>query len=73
MAAVNPARLFGFGSLGHIAEGYDASFVWIKEEQSIIKNKEVVSKSGWSPYDGKELSYIVAGTWDRGERVFSLS
>ena len=70
MAAAKAAQKFGFPTLGKIKNGYAASFVWIAKETQTIRNDELVSKCGWSPYDGMELPYIVCGTWKNGQLVF---
>ncbi|MEZ4741016.1 MAG: amidohydrolase family protein [Bdellovibrionota bacterium] len=71
MGAAKAAIPFGFSSLGKLEVGYDASFVWISRQTQTIRNKEVVSKCRWSPYDGMELPYTVCATWHKGQLVYN--
>lgn len=70
MSASRPAELFGFDKKGTIANGFDGDFVWIKRENFLVRNEEVVSKCGWTPYDGFNLPIKIMGTWNRGKCVF---
>lgn len=70
MSASRPAELFGFGKKGRLAVGFDADFVWIKKESFVVRNEEVVSKCGWTPYDGLNLPIKIMGTWNRGRCVY---
>jgi dihydroorotase len=69
MAAARPASLFGFSRKGLIAAGFDADFVWLSDKPRVIKKEEVVSKCGWTPYDGMTLPRGVLATWTKGRRV----
>ncbi|MFQ5509857.1 MAG: dihydroorotase [Leptospirillia bacterium] len=53
ITAGGPARLFGIGGKGQIAEGYDAdlTLVDLNETRKVV-NADVVSKCGWTPYEG---------------------
>lgn len=68
----NPAKIFGIKGKGKILEGYDADFVMIdlkrKEE---IKNEDVVSKCGWTPYNGMTTGGKVVSTFVRGNLVYN--
>jgi dihydroorotase len=70
MSASRPAELFGFHTKGQLADGFDGDFVWIRRENFLVRNEEVVSKCGWTPYDGFNLPVKVMGTWNRGKCVF---
>lgn len=70
MSAQRPAELFGFAGKGRLANGFDADFVWIRRESFTVTNKEVVSKCGWTPYDGISLPVKIIGTWNRGRCVY---
>ena len=70
MSASRPAELFGFKSKGRLANGFDGDFVWIRQENFMVRNEEVVSKCGWTPYDGFNLPVKIMGTWNRGKCVF---
>ena len=52
----NPVRIFGIQKKGYIKEGFDADFTIVDMNKTIeIKNKNIESKCGWSPFDGFEF------------------
>lgn len=54
LMSYNPAKIFGIQGKGEIKEGMDADLVLLDMEmKKKIQNEEVVSKCGWTPYDGK--------------------
>jgi len=63
----NPVKIFGIRGKGFIREGFDADFTIVNMNKKItIKNKNIESKCGWSPFDGVEfkgtpVSTIIAG------------
>ena len=63
----NPVKIFGIRGKGFIKEGFDADFTIVDMNKKItIKNKNIESKCGWSPFDGDEfkgtpVSTIIAG------------
>lgn len=70
LASTEPAKRFGFDDLGQIAVGKEASFVWIEEKPWTLTAKEVVSKCGWTPYDGMSLPARVRVTWLKGRNIY---
>jgi dihydroorotase len=66
-----PARVYGIKNKGHLAEDFDAdlTLVDIKTTRP-VRDEEVFSRAGWSPYAGRELtgwpSYTIVG----GQVVF---
>ena len=49
----NPAKIFGIAGKGKIEVGYDADLVVVDlNNKEIIKNEDVISKCGWTPYSG---------------------
>jgi dihydroorotase len=49
----NPVKIFGIQNKGFIKEQYDADFTIIDMHKIIeIKNENIESKCGWSPFDG---------------------
>lgn len=69
MATVNPARVFGFRDLGELKAGARADFVLLSREPAKVQGEEVVSKCGWTPYDGWTLPCSVKWTYRRGMRM----
>jgi len=66
-----PAEIFGILNKGRIAEGYDADFIVIDlEHKHEIKNDELFTKCGWSPFDGAVVRGKVMKTFVRGQCVY---
>ena len=63
----NPVKIFGIQNKGYIKKGFDADFTIIDMNKIIeIKNENIESKCGWSPFDGfefkgKPVATIVGG------------
>ena len=63
----NPIKIFGIKNKGFIKEGYDADFTIVDMNKKItIKNENIESKCGWSPFNGVEfkgtpVATIIAG------------
>jgi dihydroorotase len=70
LTSAGPARLFGIARKGRIAAGYDAdvTVVDLKRRQEIT-NRWVVSRAGWTPYDGVSVTGWPVGTIVRGCKV----
>jgi len=65
------ADLFNIKERGYIREGYWADFVIIDLDNGITaNNKKVISKSGWTPYDGFEFRSSVYATIVNGDLVY---
>jgi dihydroorotase len=70
LSSHGPNRLFGIARKGRIAAGYDADFTIVDMKRSeTIRNEQVGSKAGWTPYDGKQVTGWPVGTIIRGTRV----
>lgn len=66
-----PARVWDAAAKGRIQEGYDADLVLVDlNKTATIRNAEQVSKCGWSPWDGTELTGWPVRTWVLGRCVF---
>lgn len=65
-----PARVFGLRHKGFIRLGYDADFTIVDLKQKhTINNQDIVSKCGWTPFHGKELTGKPLYTIIRGNIV----
>ena len=52
----NPNKIFVIKKKGFIKEGYDADFTIVDMNKKIvIKNENIESKCGWSPFNGVEF------------------
>lgn len=67
----NPAKIFGIEGKGKIEVGYDADLVVVDlNAKETIKNEDVVSKCGWTPYSGIIGGGRVLLTIVRGHLVY---
>lgn len=68
----NTAKIFGIKNKGKLEIGYDADLVIINlETTERIKKEEVISKCGWTPYDGFLKGGEVLTTVVRGNIVYN--
>lgn len=71
LMAANPAKHFRLGQKGALEAGKDADITVLVDRPVVYdaarSGHNVV---GWSPYNGIELPWTVAGTWLRGQQVF---
>jgi dihydroorotase len=67
----SPARIFGIKNKGEILPGYDADLVFVDLEREYeIKDEDVLSLSGWSPYAGRKFKAKPVRTMVRGRTVY---
>ncbi|MGL4628317.1 MAG: dihydroorotase [Cetobacterium sp.] len=67
----NPAKIFKIENKGILEIGYDADLVVVDiTRKEVIKNEDVVSKCGWTPYDGVVGGGKVLSTLVRGKVVY---
>lgn len=67
----NSSKIFGINNKGILKEGYDADFVIIDlNDESEIIEKEIITKSAWSPYIGFKRGGRVLMTILRGNIVY---
>lgn len=67
----NSSKIFGINNKGILKEGYDADFVIIDlNDESEIIEKEIITKSAWSPYLGFKRGGRVLMTILRGNIVY---
>ncbi len=68
----NTAKIFGIKNKGKIALGYDADLVIVDmTTEEIISKDDVISKCGWTPYEGLEKGGKIVTTIVRGNVVFN--
>lgn len=67
----NPATLFEVRDRGFLKEGYKADIAIVKQcEPYTVTNDMVISKCGWTPLAGTELSWKVMHTFCNGQHVY---
>jgi dihydroorotase len=67
-----PARLFNIHRRGHIREGYHADLVLVDRNAPwTVDRSTVLSKCGWSPFEGQRFTTAVVRTWVNGRCVFA--
>ena len=57
LTSAGAARIYGIAGKGRIAVGYDADFTLVDlNARRTITNKWIASKTGWTPFDGVEVT-----------------
>lgn len=70
LCAYGPARVFRLAAKGRIALGYDADFTLVDlKRRETITDAWSASKSGWTPYDGMQVTGWPVSTIIRGHVV----
>lgn len=62
-----PAQLFDVRERGFLREGYAADLVLIDDTPFTVQREDVLSKCGWSPFEGTTFRSRIASTWVNGE------
>ena len=71
MMAHRPAQLFGLQDRGFIKEDYYADLVLIAPNAPhLVTADSVVSKCGWSPFEGHTFTHRVVQTFVNGHSVY---
>ncbi|HMM58189.1 MAG: dihydroorotase [Xanthomonadales bacterium PRO7] len=66
-----PATLFAIKDRGFLREGYFADLALIDlAAPQTVKSSDVISKCGWSPFEGDTFRASVAATWVNGNLVW---
>jgi dihydroorotase len=66
-----PAQLFDVGERGFLREGYWADLVLIDDTPMTVRREDVLSKCGWSPFEGTTFHTSIASTWVNGVQVWN--
>ena len=70
--AHNPAILYKVNGRGFIREGYQADLVLVKPDAPhCVDAKSIVSKCGWSPFEGHTFRWDITHTWVNGHAVYA--
>jgi dihydroorotase len=65
-----PAQLFDVSERGFLREGYWADLVLIDDAPLTVRREDVLSKCGWSPFEGTTFHSRIASTWVNGMQVW---
>jgi dihydroorotase len=73
LVARRPAQAFGLtGSKGELRVGNDADIVVFDPGATVtVREDEVLSRCGWTPYEGRELRGRIEHTFVRGHEVYA--
>src|SRR5688500_1481893 len=61
-----PAQLFDVSERGFLREGYWADLVLVDDAPYTVEREDVLSKCGWSPFEGRTFHTRIASTWVNG-------
>ena len=62
-----PAQLFDVAGRGFLREGYWADLVLVEDTPFTVTRDQVISRCGWSPFEGTTFRSRIASTWVNGE------
>jgi len=68
-----PAQLFDVAQRGFLREGYWADLVLVDDAPLTVRREDVLSKCGWSPFEGMTFHARVGATWVNGVQVWDGS
>lgn len=66
-----PAQLFDVKERGFLREGYWADLAMIDDRALTVRREDVLSKCGWSPFEGMNFRSRVRATWVNGKLVWN--
>ena len=66
-----PAQLFDVRERGYLREGYWADLVLVDDEPLTVRREDVLSKCGWSPFEGTTFRSRIGATWVNGRMVWN--
>jgi len=65
-----PAQLFDVKERGFLREGYFADLVLVEDAPLCVRREDILSRCGWSPFEGTSFRSRVASTWVNGVLVW---
>ncbi len=65
-----PAQLFDVAERGFLREGYWADLVLVEDRPFTVQRADVLSKCGWSPFEGTTFRSRIASTWVNGVQAW---
>lgn len=65
-----PADLFGIEKRGYIRKGYKADLVLVDTGRWTVSKENILSKCGWSPFEGESFYYFINRTFVNGNLVY---
>jgi len=68
-----PAQLFDVAGRGFLREGYAADLVLIDDTPYTVRRDDVLSKCGWSPFEGTTFHARIGATWVNGQLAWDGS
>ena len=66
-----PAQLFDVKERGYLREGYWADLVLVDDGPLTVRREDVLSKCGWSPFEGRTFRSRIGATWVNGRLVWN--
>lgn len=66
-----PARLFDVRERGFLREGYWADLVLVEDSPLTVRREDVLSRCGWSPFEGTTFRSRIASTWVNGQLAWN--
>jgi dihydroorotase len=67
-----PARMFQVDRRGHVKEGFHADLVLVDRNAPWVVGKDnILTKCGWSPFEGQRFGAKVVRTWVNGQSVYA--
>ncbi len=64
------AQLFDVKDRGYLREGCWADLVLVEDVPFTVRREQVLSKCGWSPFEGTTFRSRIASTWVNGHRAW---
>ena len=66
-----PAQLFDVAGRGFLREGYWADLVLVDDAPLTVRREDVLSRCGWSPFEGSTFRSRIGATWVNGRLVWN--